>query len=88
MTQAERESEIKQMTIAALDEAIQIIREKGIRPAKFLKVTRSAMSQWRKQGREIPPQRCVQLHNLTDGKVSLQRLNPRVFGVPEEEATA
>jgi hypothetical protein len=72
----------KQIAMRALDEAVAIMKEKGLRLWRELGVTRGALSQWRRKDREIPSRHCKKIFVLTDERVACDRLNPKVFGDP------
>jgi DNA-binding transcriptional regulator YdaS (Cro superfamily) len=72
----------KEISIEALDEAIAILKEKGLRLTKELKITRGAIWQWKLEGREIPAEHCAKIQALTGGRVTAERLNRKVFGAP------
>jgi DNA-binding transcriptional regulator YdaS (Cro superfamily) len=72
----------KEISIEALNEAIAILKEKGLRLTKELKITRGAIWQWKLEGREIPAEHCRKMQDLTDGRVTCERLNRKVFGAP------
>jgi DNA-binding transcriptional regulator YdaS (Cro superfamily) len=77
MTTQENE---KRIAMNALDEAIAILKEKGLRLWRELGITRGALSQWRREDREIPSKHCKKIFVLTDERVTCDRLNPKVFG--------
>jgi DNA-binding transcriptional regulator YdaS (Cro superfamily) len=51
---------------------------------KHLEITPQAVSEWRKRG--VPPARCIEVENLSSGKVTRYELRPDVFGAAPEQA--
>ena len=72
----------KEIANEALEEAIAICKTKGLRLWKELGVTRGAVWQWKLDDREIPGHHCRKILALTDGQISCERLNPKIFGAP------
>lgn len=78
----------KEIANEALDEAIAILKAKGLRLWKELNLSRAAVPQWKDDGREIPAKHCQKIAALTDNRVTCARLNPKVFAGNPNEATA
>jgi DNA-binding transcriptional regulator YdaS (Cro superfamily) len=74
----------KAISLAALAEAKAILKRKGLRLEVELGITRGAVWQWTLDDRDIPSKHCQKIHALTDNRVTCQRLNPKVFGWPNE----
>lgn len=78
----------KEISNEALDEAIAIVKAKGLRLWKELKLSRGAVPQWKEDDREVPAKHCPKIQALTDNRVTCARLNPKVFAGNSNEATA
>jgi DNA-binding transcriptional regulator YdaS (Cro superfamily) len=46
--------------------------------ASALGVTRAAVSQWKDEGRKVPPEHCPAIERATGGKVRCEELRPDV----------
>lgn len=69
----------KEVSNEALDEAVAILKAKGLRLWKELGLTRAAVPQWKDDDREVPAKHCPKIQALTDNRVTCARLNPKVF---------
>lgn len=76
----------KEASNEALDEAIAILKAKGLKLWKELGLSRGAIPQWKDDDREIPARHCLKIEALTDNRVTSARLNPKVFAVESTSA--
>ncbi len=65
------------MTSHAIDEAARILGSQ-VDLAKALGVSKSAVNQWKGEGRQVPAEHCPQIERLTGGQVKCEELNTEV----------
>lgn len=65
------------MTSHPIDEAARIVGSQ-VDLAKALGVSKSAVNQWKADGRQVPAEHCPQIERLTGGQVKCEDLNTEV----------
>lgn len=64
-------------TAAALERAAEILGGQS-HLALALNVSKSAVSQWKEEGRRVPAEHCPEIERLTSGAVTCEELRPDV----------
>ena len=60
-----------------IDEAAEIVGSQASLAEK-LGVSRSALNQWKDEGRRVPAEHCPDIEELTDGRVRCESLRPDI----------
>jgi DNA-binding transcriptional regulator YdaS (Cro superfamily) len=68
-----------------LKRAIDILGRAGVADAAGLK-TPEAVTNWKARGGMVPAKHCLAIEKACGGKVTVNDLNPAVFGKPEQAA--